>query len=194
MARPQEYDARDALRESLTVFWNKGYEATSVADLLEATGLSKSSLYSAFGGKRELFLSAFDSYRAQRVVEMNRMLAEGTGREAIERFFGAIIKDSQDPAAPRYGCMSTNEAVELAPHDPEVRARVNADFNTIETAIAEAVRRGQADGSIPAGKDAAEVARALLVSFPGLQVMVRARLDDDRLEAAFRTLMSVVLD
>lgn len=194
MARPQEYDARDALRESLTVFWNKGYEATSVADLLEATGLSKSSLYSGFGGKRELFLSAFDSYRAQRVVEMNRMLAEGTGREAIERFFGAIIRDSQDPTAPRYGCMSTNEAVELAPHDPEVRARVTADFDTIEAAIAKTVSRGQADGSISAGKDAAEVARALLVSFPGLQVMVRARLDEDRLDAAFRTLMSVVLD
>ena len=165
-----------------------------MADLLEATGLSKSSLYAAFSGKRDLFLAAFDAYRDERKKEMKRLLEGGTGREAVERFFGAIIKDAQDPTAPRYGCMSTNEAVELAPHDAEVRARVSADLTSIETAIAKTIHRGQADGSISADKDADRLARALLVAFPGLQVMVRARLDDGFLDDAFRTVMSIILD
>lgn len=194
MARPQAYDAGTALRASLSVFWSKGYEATSIADLLKATGLSKSSLYSAFGGKRELFLAAFDGYRDQRKKEMHRILEGGTGREAIVRFFGGIIGDARNPDAPRYGCMSTNEAVELAPHDAEIRSRVAADFHAIESAIAKTVRRGQVDGSISAEKDADQLARALLVAFPGLQVMVRARLDDDWLDDAFLKVMSAILN
>uniref|UniRef100_UPI001CF1B65F TetR/AcrR family transcriptional regulator n=1 Tax=Hymenobacter terricola TaxID=2819236 RepID=UPI001CF1B65F len=68
MARPQEFDTAAALHKAMGVFWRKGYEATSLVNLLEATGLSKSSLYSSFGGKRALFLAAFDAYRQQRTT------------------------------------------------------------------------------------------------------------------------------
>ena len=64
MARPQEFNTAEALYKAMGVFWSKGYEGTSLADLLEATGLSKSSLYATFGDKRDLFLAAFDCYRA----------------------------------------------------------------------------------------------------------------------------------
>ena len=61
MARLQEFNTEEALRKAMNMFWQKGYEATSLADLLEAMGLSKSSLYAAFGGNRELFIAAFDA-------------------------------------------------------------------------------------------------------------------------------------
>ena len=61
MARPQEFDTTEALHQTMDVFCCKGFEATSLADLLKATGLSKSSLYATFGGKRELFVAAFDA-------------------------------------------------------------------------------------------------------------------------------------
>src|SRR5688500_8087771 len=115
MARPQEFDTSKVLHNALRLFWQKGYEATSMTDLLEATGLSKSSLYNTFGSKHNLLLSAFDAYREDRRRDMQAVLAQGTARQAIDTFFRMIITDAQAPQF-RHGCMSINQAVEMAPH------------------------------------------------------------------------------
>lgn len=188
MARPQEFDTTETLRESMRVFWRKGYEATSMTELLDATGLSKSSLYSTFGSKRELFLTAFDLYRDERARDMHRVLGQGIARPAIAAFFEMIVADacSNDPK----GCMSINQAVEMAPHDPEVRSRVLADFKLIENALAQAIRRGRKDGSINNGRSAPDLAKLLLLLFPGLQVMARAGFEQARLDDWLRILLA----
>lgn len=189
MARPQEFSTAQALHDALGVFWRQGYEATSLPDLLAATGLSKSSLYGTFGGKRELFLKAFDAYRSDRAQEMHRILGDGHARHAIETFFGKIIADARVPGFSR-GCMSTNQAIEMAPHDVEVRARVEADFRLIEDALAATIGRGQAEGAIPWERDARAVARLLVVAFPGFQVIARAGVDGGRLQDALSLLLA----
>lgn len=189
MARLQEFNTADVLNKAMQVFWNKGFEAASLLDLLNATGLSKSSLYGTFGNKRELFLAAYDVYRAARVREMNATLNEGPARRALEIFFRRIIADAKAVEFAS-GCMSTNQAVEMAPYDPQVRARVEADFQLIEDAFADAIERGQADGSVSSGKSARDIARLLVVAFPGFQVMVRAGADKARLETALDVLLS----
>ncbi|WP_341486854.1 TetR/AcrR family transcriptional regulator [Pararhizobium sp. A13] len=189
MARPQEFNTADALNKAMQVFWNKGFEAASLVDLLNATGLSKSSLYGTFGDKRELFLAAYDSYRAARAREMDAILNEGSARQALETFFCKIIADARAVEF-SHGCMSTNQAVEMAPHDPQVRDRVEADFQLIEDAFARTVERGQADGSVKNGRSAREIARLLVVAFPGFQVMVRAGAGKARLETALDMLLS----
>ena len=188
MARPQEFDRSEALHSSMSVFWRKGYEATSLVDLLAATGLSKSSLYGTFGGKRELFLAAFDAYRVERAREMELILGEGTAREAIERFFRMIIHHARTPEF-SHGCMSTNQAVELAPHDADVRVRIEADFELIETSFARTIARGQAEGSVKNGRAAVELARLFLVAFPGFQVLVRAGVRSSLLEDGLAMLL-----
>lgn len=191
MARPQGFDSNDVLHRALGVFWRKGYEATSMADLLAVTGLSKSSLYAAFGGKRDLFLAAFDAYRAERTADLHRALDNGPARETIATFFRTIIADARAPDS-TCGCMSTNQAVELAPHDTAIRDRVAADFQTIEDALARAIERGQAEGSVRSKRDARHIARLLVVAFPGFQVMVRAGADPDRLEDALGQLLALL--
>lgn len=190
MARPQAFDTHQALAQALHVFWHKGYEATSLADLLAATGLSKSSLYGTFGSKRELFLAAFDSYREGRAREMALTLREAPARVALERFFRRVLSD--DWTCDGEGCMGINQAIELAPHDAEVAQRVQADFQAMEKAFARVIERGQQEGSIPAQRKPADLARVLVVAFPGLQVLVRSGCERSRLDAALRALLTLL--
>lgn len=191
MARPQEFNVSEALHQAMNVFWRKGYEATSMADLLDAMGLSKSSLYAAFGGKRELFVAAFDAYRVEREQEMQQILARDSGREAIEHFFRKIVSDAGSDVLSR-GCMSINQAVEMAPHDAEIRLRVFQDLALIEDALTHTVARGKEDGSVRSAVEARKLARLLVLAFPGLQVMVRAGFDRARLDDTLNLLFSVL--
>jgi TetR/AcrR family transcriptional repressor of nem operon len=180
MARPREFDERSALRRAMQVFWRKGYEATSVADLLKATGLSKSSLYQTFTDRRSLFLAALETYRQDRMAHLQEKLNDGRpARESIEIFFDEILRHSADKQPP-YGCMSCNEAVELGPDDAEVRKLVAADFQAVEDVFAGTIQRGQRDGSIRSQESARTLARFLTVNLQGLQVMARARVDASR--------------
>ena len=95
MARPQEFDTAEALYKAMDVFWRKGYEATSLADLLDATGLSKSSLYATFGGKREFFRPP--STPTARGGQRRCTAFSGTAPRAIERFFRTLFADVATP-------------------------------------------------------------------------------------------------
>jgi TetR/AcrR family transcriptional regulator, transcriptional repressor for nem operon len=191
LPRPLEFNPDAALNSAMRVFWNKGFEATSVVDLMQATGLSKSSLYGAFGDKRELFLTAYDAYRRDRAREMELTLKQGTAREAIEVFFCKVINDATAVEFSN-GCMSTNQAVELAPHDPQVRNRVETDFQLIEDALARCIERGQKEESIKSKVEARKLARLFVVAFPGLQVMVRAGAAKPRLADALELLFATL--
>src|SRR5512146_418218 len=114
MARPQEFDTGQALRSAMHVFWSKGYEAASLAEILAATGLSKSSLYATFGDKRSLFLAAFEAFRQERMAHLHRILNDGhPARQSIETFFREVVTHVAEPAH-LCGSMTANQAVELA--------------------------------------------------------------------------------
>jgi TetR/AcrR family transcriptional repressor of nem operon len=189
MSRPQEYDRILVLEQAMRLFWSKGYEATSLGDLLAETGLSKSSLYAVFGSKRGLFLEAFDAYRAERVTEMNRILATGSGREGLEAFFTAIISDASAVGF-HNGCMSINQAVELAPRDKDIQTRVVNDLAVIEDALTITIERGVSDGSIVSKMPSRDLAQLFVTAFPGFQVMVRASANRNRLETALRVMLA----
>ena len=177
MARPREFDETHALAQACDLFWRQGYEATSLAALLDAMGLSKSSFYETFGSKHALFLRALAQYQDQRAAEIGTRLAGGpSARAAIEALFRGVVACEQAK-----GCMTCNEAVELAARDPEVEAQVGAALAEFETQLQETITRGQRDGSIGRTQDAATLARLLAVSLSGLQVMIRARTDHARL-------------
>jgi TetR/AcrR family transcriptional repressor of nem operon len=193
MARPREFDEASALRHAMTLFWRKGYEATSMTDLLKATGLSKSSLYQTFTDKRTLFLAALEAYRHERMAYLRERLNDGRpARKSIEGFFKEIVKHAADKERP-YGCMNCNEAVELGPDDTEVRRLVADDFQAVEDAFADAIRRGQRDGSIANPESARTVARLFTVTLQGLQVMARLRVDAGRMTDTV-TLLLACLD
>ncbi len=192
MARPQEFDTGQALRSAMHVFWSKGYEAASLADILTATGLSKSSLYATFGDKRSLFLAAFDAFRKERLAHLHRILNDGRpARQSIEVFFREVVAHVAGPAD-QCGSMTANEAVELAPHDVSVQKLVAEDFQAIEDALAQASERGQADGSIASREEARKLARFLVVGLGGLEVMARAKFERIRLDDAVTVMMATL--
>ncbi len=192
MARPQEFDTGQALRSAMHVFWSKGYEAASLADILTATGLSKSSLYATFGDKRALFLAAFDAYRKERMVHLHETLDEGCpARHSIESFFREVVMHSAGPDHCR-GCMTANEAVELAPHDVNVQRLVAEDFQAVEDAFTRAIERGQADGSIASCREPRKLARFLVVGLGGLEVMARARCERARMDDSVSVMMAAL--
>lgn len=182
MARPREFNEDEALLQATRLFWSKGYEGTSMADLLRATGLSKSSLYDTFGSKRDLFLAAFEAYRVERIRTMRGYLQSGpTAYAAIAAFFRMVLKHARAEDRP-FGCMSCNEAAEMAPHDEEIQKLIERDFDGMENAFAEAIARGHADGSISASHDARQYARFLNATHHGLQIMARTRSQIDRMD------------
>ena len=192
MARPREFDEKEALLQAMRIFWSKGYEATSLADLLKATGLSKSSLYGTFGSKRELFLAAFEIYRQERMRMLQGFLSSRpTAYASIEAFFLMVLEHARQQERP-FGCMSCNEAIEFGPHDVEVQQLIERDFRGIEDTLAAAIDRGRLDGSIPADRDARKLARALTVTHHGLQVMARSNTAMERLEDALSVMLGML--
>lgn len=192
MARTKQFDEKDALLRAMKVFWSKGFEATSMTDLLVATGLSKSSLYSTFGNKRALFLAAFEIYRKERMVMLRGYLSsEATAFESIKSFFEMVLMHAQKEERP-FGCMSCNEAVEFGPHDAEILDLIKRDFQGIEDELFLAITQGMHDGSIPTGKDARSLARFFTVAHQGIQVMARSNTESERLTNALEVMLSVL--
>jgi len=188
MSRPREFDEQQALQQAKEVFWQRGYEATSLADLLAAMGLSKSSFYETFGSKRELFLRSLARYREERVAAFRLLLAGGTSvRQAIEALFRAAIG-----CEAHKGCMACNEAVELAPRDTDVERRFAAVVAEQEALLAEAIGRGQAEGSIGRTLPPADLARLLMVALNGLQIEIRGCAEQARLAQTVDVVMRLL--
>lgn len=181
MARPRNFDCNKVLYQVMNLFWKKGYEATSLNDILQSTGLSKSSLYETFGTKHELFLSTFKLYHCHHMKVLNELLASGdTALNGIENFLNYILAPTVENKN-CLGCMISNEAIELAPHDPEFRQLVENIFFDIEDAFFKSIKLGQTDGSINTLHDARAFSRFLSVNLQGLNVMARAQIDNKTL-------------
>ncbi len=112
-------------------------------------------------------------------------------RLCIESFFRQALAHSQDESR-GCGCMTANEAVELAPHDADVQRLVAEDFQAIEDEFTQAVARGQADGSLASRQGARVLAHFLLVGLQGLEVMLRARSEQTRLEDTVSVMLAVL--
>lgn len=178
MGRPREFDESQALDAALQVFWDKGYESTSLADLIAAMGISKSSFYDTFESKHALFLAALDRYNEGGSGGDIAALIAGAGsvRAGIAAVFEGVI-ERMAGRGDRRGCFVHNCAVEVAPHDPAAAAKVSAGLGCMEEAFLAAVERGQAAGEIPARHDAVALARYLASSLNGLMVLAKAGRD-----------------
>jgi TetR/AcrR family transcriptional regulator, transcriptional repressor for nem operon len=182
MARPREFDADRALDNALQVFWAKGYEATSLDDLCGATGLSRSSLYGAFGDKRDLLLRTLDRYSESGTARLAARLDRGGPvRAALKGLLDEFI--DQIVAGPgRRGCFVGNCAAELARHDREAMACVQRSLARNQAVFRGALERARARGEIAADADVEALARFLTASFQGLRLLGKAVSDRKALE------------
>ncbi|MEL6317125.1 MAG: TetR/AcrR family transcriptional regulator [Pseudomonadota bacterium] len=179
--RPRGFDADATLDVIKDLFWARGYEAVSLADVMAATGLRKGSLYAAYGDKRAMYLKALARYDAEQVAETVAALRAPTPpRLRIARFLDAPVAAAYDGADDR-GCFLCNAAADRAAEDPDAAALVRTGFEKIERALIDTLAELAPDAR---RASLASSAAELLVAYSGLRLMARTGLRRDILDAA----------
>ncbi len=173
MARPKEFNEAKALKAAQELFWEQGYQASSLTQLTERMGIQRTSLYGTFGDKKQLFLAALDQYRNQAIRDLSAALqGEASPRGAIEGVLRHHITSACAGNAQK-GCFCVNEMVELAPHDAEVAKRLKEHNRLVEQMLFETIERGKRQGEMPSLADSRAAARFLTNTLIGLQVALR---------------------
>ncbi len=190
MARPKAFDRDEALDRAMQLFWSRGFEATSIQDLVEAMGINRGSLYAAFGDKHALYLAALDRFcRTAGDVEglLGTALRDsGSAKAAIRRLFLAAA------AGGRRGCMVVNTAVEFCPDSGDIGAHVALAMRRTEAALHGVLLQARASGEIGDRVDAPALARYLTSSLNGLRVMAKATDDHATLSDIVDVTLSVL--
>lgn len=179
----KNFDLDEATDKAINVFWKKGFEGTSMADLTDGMKINKGSLYNAFGSKKALFDRAFLRYDRLNRQEMIRQLDQMEDPvAAIETLFEGLIEETRNDPENK-GCLLINTALELPNHNADVQEMVSAALGEFEAFFARTVRRGQQSGSIPKSINPNEAAKSLLALVVGLRVLARGAFDASGLEA-----------
>jgi len=169
MGRPREFNADEMLDKVVNVFWQHGYEGTSMATLMAATGLNKPSLYAAFGSKEALFRAALDRYW-QRQGELTRKhLDEPDARTGVERMLLALVDIQTQPGLP-HGCLAVHGGLVGSAASAAIRDELRARQAALQTTVQNRLTRAQAEGELAASVDVADLARYLTIVGQGAAV------------------------
>ncbi|GII56141.1 TetR family transcriptional regulator [Planotetraspora thailandica] len=190
--RTKEFDPDAALQAALELFWERGYEATSMADLVERLNIGRASLYATFGNKHDLYMKALERYRENRnpapIDILSRPGPALTSVRALVEFYAAdAIADSR-----RRGCMIVNAAAEMLPADAAVSRLIDTNWAALEGALTSALIRAAGEGDLPADRDPRALARFLLVFLQGLRLVSKGSADAARLRDAASQALSLL--
>ena len=184
MSRPREFEPDQVLDKAMHQFWLRGYQATSVDDLVRATGVRPGSLYGAFrGGKRAIFLGSLERYTKlvvpQKLGDLER---PGASLAQVRAYFDGLVEDHMTPEG-RQGCLLVNSAIESAAEDDEVAAVIRGHHARLERCFTRALRTARRRGEVRADLDPTGAARLLMATSQGLMVVGRANPDREVLQA-----------
>ena len=191
MGRPYEFNREETLSKAMDVFWEKGYKATSIDDLVDRMGIQRGSIYNTFGDKHELFISAVEYYgevitsRTLRVLE-----GEGSPIGNISKFFDVIVNTPPDRRSK--GCLISNTVVELAPHDEEVAIVVRGIMSKIQSAFLECLERAVEAGELPRETNTQVLSNFLATSAHGLIVTGKSAIDREQLRNVVDVILSTL--
>jgi TetR/AcrR family transcriptional repressor of nem operon len=191
VARPREFDTKLAIQAATETFWQNGYEATSIQDLMEAMDLRKGSLYNSFGDKHELFLMCLTRYLEQGEEMIRQMLeSEDSPRAGLVKTFGMVKQACNDPSGK--GCLGVNSMTELAPHDAKVTEVLKAHLEKVSEIVRETVFKAQEIGEFRADVDPADITKMLMTMQAGLLSSSKSFLAADDVEGIIALMFSAV--
>ena len=167
--RPRTFDRTAALRQAMKLFWAKGYEGTSIADLTAAMAISSPSLYAAFGSKEELFRKALDRYTEGPAASVHEALNEPTARAVVEKMFRATIDMVTNPRTPA-GCFMVQGALACGDGASSIQQEVISRRAAGEAALRRRLQRAKKEGDLPSKADPSDLARYVVTVIHGMAV------------------------
>jgi AcrR family transcriptional regulator len=170
MGRPREFDVEQALDRAMELFWQKGYEGTSLADLTETLGITRPSLYAAFGNKEALFRTVLKRYEANVVTYRPKALSAPTARDVARELLEGAARLFGDKSKPA-GCLGVQGALACGEEADPIRRELIANRTAGEHAIRQRLKRAKAEGDLPADSDPASLARYLSAVLYGMAVL-----------------------
>lgn len=171
--RPREFCVDEALAAALGVFWSKGYEGASLTDLTEAMGITRPSLYAAFGNKEALFCKALDLYEREKLDYVRAAMDAPTAREVAERLLRGGLENQTNSCGPR-GCLRVISSVACGAEAESIRQEVLARGAFAKRALIERMERAKAEGELPAEIDIEGLTGFLLAILQGMAVQAGA--------------------
>lgn len=192
MARSKDFDESEVLAKAVRLFWLKGYNGTSMQDLVDTLGISRSSLYDTYVDKHTLYLKALEFYQNSGASQLDDIVANTeSAKEAIKQLLhliaGNLMKDKQHK-----GCFLVNAEVEVAPHDAKVKDIVCKNDKQVEEAFHRAIRKGQESGEISHKQDAQALTRFFLNTIKGIRVSAKSTTDKAFFNDIIKTSLSVL--
>jgi len=176
MARAKEFDTRKALATAMKVFWERGYENTSLEILLAEMGIAKQSLYDTFGDKRTLYMKALNYYREETQAEMRKTFESApTVKDGFSRILRSIVAQSKEQHA--RGCLLLSANMERASNDVEIAELLQRNHSEVEAIFAEALHRAKDNGELSADQEPLAMARFFIATVQGMRALARLRSD-----------------
>ena len=192
MARTKAFDEATVLQRARDLFWEQGYKATSIQELEVATGLSRSSIYRFFGGKRSLYDQTLEAYQQENLLGMGKILAApGNLRTRLRALFDRILQAKTKPGnncSP--GCYIVNSTTELATTCPDNFSFVANNRKKFVALLTKAIREAQKNGEIAPEADPVAQANLIFIGYSGLQVVTKTGISSDDLSATIDQLLS----
>ena len=193
MGRPLGFNKEQALEKALQVFWRKGYETTSLQDLIETMDLSKSSFYQTFTSKQNLFVKCLENYQSSLAADLAANLERAaSARTFIEQTFVELVGTSNIEAG-QNGCFLMNSPNEFPFGHEQLSPVIAAGFRKLETVWETAVKRAQIEGDIAPEKDAPALANYLILSISGLRTMIKAGTNPKMLNKMVENILLAIL-
>ena len=168
--RPREFDIEQALDRAVQLFWRNGYEGTSIADLTEALGITRASLYAAFGSKEALFRRVMDRYESRAGTYRQAAQRAASLEEAVRLLLKGPVELHGDRRNPQ-GCLGVQGALAVGPEAQAIRGDLSARRRGGETGILQRLQRAQDEGELPADANPADLARYISALIYGMAVL-----------------------
>ena len=186
------FDEATALQRATDLFWEKGFNGTSMDELTKATGLSRSSIYNTFGDKHHLFMRSLEYYQGQQQEEMSAAVKKANSPlKKIQQLFKFAVESTLKDAQ-RKGCLVVNTTTELANMDTEIADFLLKNMNEMEQVFQELIKDGQKLGEISTAFPAAALARHLFNTYSGMRVGGKAKPERKALEDIANVALSVL--
>lgn len=187
--RPREFCVDHALAQALRVFWEKGYEGTSLTDLTEAMGITRPSLYAAFGNKEALFRKALDLYEHEKMSYIGEALAKPTARQVAETMLrGALDNVTGDGP---HGCLRVIASVACGEEAQSIRCEVMERTKAGRDSLVARFERAKAEGDVPAHIDPDGLTRVLIAYLQGISVQANVGEPREQLEKLIETALEL---